>query len=127
MTTVVRGAALAILVIGSLLIVVAGLVSGPAMNAALALASAVFPVGLVLLACSGLRHRGRLLLGLTGLGLMLVVATGAVLVLDATGPHRTILGLPPGTLVMFLGLGLGPLVVVVGLYAATFDRTFGRD
>jgi hypothetical protein len=55
--------------------------------------------------------------------LVLEAAGLAVLALAAAPPGGRVLGLPPATWVLLLGLGLVPLVLVTAGYARAFDRS----
>ena len=109
---------------GSPLICVTLLVGGPIAEWVFVLVSLLFPVALMAL---GVRRRGRfgrtIALQLV-VGLILEAASIGILVLSANAGESWVLGLPASTVLMLLGLGLVPLVVVSLGFAATFD-SFG--
>ena len=102
---------------------VALLVGGRLAEWTFALGAAVFPVLLIALGTRRTLHRFRATF-LTVLGLVLGLSAAGVLWLSEAGQGRAvtpIAGLPPATLLMLVGLGLVPLVLVTWFYTATFD------
>jgi hypothetical protein len=107
---ILRRTAVGLLCVGTLAVLGAALGVTPAQGFALGVS--IFPPALILLAISG-RPAGRsVVLGVAALGLLLTGSTMALFVTDY----------PASALVMLVGLGLGPLVLVGALYAATHDR-----
>ena len=119
----VKSAALAVLMCASLLVVLACLIGGPLGEWVLALCSVAFPVALILMVSDRIPRRRPVRWALVALALMMGVSISAVLVLSAGRQPSGLLGLPPATLIMLAGLGLGPLLLVIWAHAATFgDR-----
>ena len=88
-----------------------------------ALGAVLFPVLLIALGTRRTLHRLRATF-LPVLGLVLGLSAAGVLWLSGAGQTdaaRPIAGLPPATLLMLIGLGLVPLVLVTWIYTATFD------
>jgi hypothetical protein len=102
-----------------LVILVAGPVLGPVGEALFAVTVVLFPVALILLANPRARPALRVALGL--LAALLTLSSLGILWLAATGPAERMLGLPPATWLMLVGLGLLPFLIVFRSYAATFE------
>lgn len=113
-----RPAGLAFLAVAGPLVVAAHLSDHLLARVGLTVLVMLFPVALIAIALRPgapgawkfLGALGALLVG-TGLGLLFLPATGPLL-----------LGLPAAALLMLLGLWCLPLVLAVGVYAATFPR-----
>jgi hypothetical protein len=119
----VRGAALVGLAGAALALLVTAIAGGAHANLVWALAVPVVPAALVVLTARDGRP------GPAGVALVLLVATQALAlaVVFEHGAGREIAGVPRGTAIMLLGLGLAPLVVVPLLYALTFPAKPDRD
>ncbi len=125
--TAVRRAAPGWLTAVSLSMLVALLVGGRLAEWIFALGATVFPVVLIALGTPRTLHRSRPWF-LPVLGLVLGLSATGVLYLSAgEGEAATIAGLPPATLLMLVGLGCVPLVLVTWFYTATFDADRDRE
>lgn len=114
--------ALAALAIGSPLLLLSLLLGGKVGEWLFALTSVAFPVLLIAAGASRAGRLGRVAIALVALGVLLEAATIAILLLSGRPvSERTVLGLPPSTALMLLGMGLLPLILVSWAYAATFD------
>jgi hypothetical protein len=85
---------------------------------------AAFPVALIALGAARNGRLGRLSGPLLFLGLFLAAGLLTVLGLPEGGPD--VLGLPAGTAIMIFVLVPVPLLLLGGIYAATFDRSVLR-
>jgi hypothetical protein len=98
--------------------------TGPGIWVAALAGGAVFPATLIALGAA----RGGRIGGLKGpllfLGLLLAAGLFAALGLPGGGPD--VLGLPAATAIMIFVLVPVPLLVLSGIYAATFDRSVLR-
>lgn len=122
-SSAVARAGRAVLTLCSFTMLVALSIGGRPAEWIFALAATSFPVALIAAAGGRALQSGALrrllivlalLLPLTAIGLLALPAAAS----DSVQP----LGLPPRTLLMLVGLGLLPLVLVIWTYAATFDR-----
>ena len=113
--------ALLVLGAGSPLLLVTFLTGGGLAESLFSVLGLLFPVALIALAFPP--RRGRWIL--VGLTLLLAGSGASLLLLESAatvaGPAARVLGLPPATWLMLLGLGLAPLVFTCWAYAATFD------
>ena len=98
-------------------------VGGPAAEWTFALVSVTYPAALIALAVGHERGSPRLRWVLVGLWGVAVVAIAVILMLDGRADHVLWLGLPPATVVMLVGLGLLPMVVVPLVYVASFEES----
>lgn len=115
-----------VLATGSLVLLLAPFVGGPAAEVAFAAASVLFPAALIALGTRS--HRARLRPVVTTLALVLLLsAIGIVLWPAGAAADERLFGLPAATWLMLAGLGLVPFVLVQWAYAATFDRPADRD
>ncbi len=122
-----RRAAPGWLTAGSLAMLVALLFGGRLAEWTFALTATVFPVLLIALGTRRTLHRLRATF-LPVLGLLLGLSAAGVLYLSAgQGEAAPIAGLPPATLLMLVGLGFVPLVLVTWVYTATFDADHERQ
>ncbi|RMG46569.1 MAG: hypothetical protein D6718_05365 [Acidobacteria bacterium] len=108
----------------SLLALVAFTVDHPLAAAAGTLAVFGFPPALIALGAARRGTLGRLRVPLAAFAFELE-AVGLALVLAPGGGEPGWFGLPAKTVLMLLGLGVVPLVVVPWLYAWDFDREDG--
>ena len=113
--------ALLVLGVGSPLLLVAFLIGGGVAEWLFAVLGLLFPVALIALAFPS--RKGVWIL--VGLALLLAGSGAGLLWLESgapvAGPGARVVGLPPATWLMLLGLGLAPLVFTCWAYAATFD------
>ncbi len=80
-----------------------------------AILAVLFPIALIGIGASRLSHRVGLRVALSGIGLLSVASTVGLLVVS---------GRPgPALVLMLCGLGAVPLIVLVVVYAVTFDET----
>jgi len=125
--TAVRRAAPGWLTAASLSMLVALLVGGRLAEWMFALGATIFPVLLIALGTRRKLHRLRPWF-LPVLGLVLGLSAAGVLYLSAGEVEADpIAGLPPATLLMLIGLGCVPLVLVTWIYTATFDADPERE
>ena len=110
------------LAVASILLLTAALVPGPGIEWVYVLVTPLFPVLLIVLAVER-RRTVPLLLRLTVLmlGILLVLSSVGIRLLDADSDSSWLMGLPVSTIVMGLGLVLLPLLLVGFGFAATFD------
>ena len=110
------------LAVASILLLTAAFVPGPGIEWVYVLVTPLFPVLLIVLAVER-RRTVPLLLRLTVLmlGILLVLSSVGIRLLDADSDFSWMMGLPVSTLVMGLGLVLLPLLLVGFGFAATFD------
>ena len=117
-----RRSGLILLATGAPLLLLALLVGGRWAEWVFVVVSLLFPAALCALGvAAGRRRPAGLIVAL--LGLLLVASGVGILLLD--GAEGSLLGLPPGTALMLVGLGLVPLLVTGLGYAADF-RAQGR-
>jgi hypothetical protein len=84
-----------------------------------AVLAVLFPVALIALGTR--REWPRLGAVVIALAAILTLSAIGILLLPANGPAADhVLGLPPATWLMLVGLGLAPLVLVLWSYTATF-------
>lgn len=125
--TAVRRSAAGWLTAGSLTMLMALLLGGRLAEWTFALVASVFPVLLIALGTRRTLHRLRVAF-LAVVGLLLALAAAGVLWLSAgEGQAAPIAGVPPATLLMLVGLGLVPLVLVTWFYTVTFDADPERE
>ncbi len=100
--------------VASPVMLLACVVGGPIASWIFALAAVLFPIALIGIGASRLSRRAGLWIALAGIGLLTVASTVGLL---------TVSGRPGATLVLMLcGLGVVPLIVLVVVYAVTFDE-----
>lgn len=111
-------AARVFLAAGSVAMIAASVVGGTFAAMIFVGVATLFPVALIAVGAS---RGGRL--GRVGplLGALALVLAGSALVLVILRPSGWFLGLPTATVLMLVGLGLAPLLLVALGYAATSD------
>lgn len=114
-----RRSGLILLATGAPLLLLALLVGGRWAEWLFVVVSLLFPAALCALGVARRARRRAAGLIVPLLGLLLVVSGAGILLLDGTG--GSLLGLPAGTALMLVGLGLVPLIVTGLGYAADFS------
>ena len=110
------------LAVASILLLTATFVPGPGIEWIYVLVTPLFPVLLIMLAVER-RRTVPILLRVTVLllGILLVLSSVGIRLLDAGSESVWLMGLPVSTIVMGIGLVLLPLLLVGFGFAATFD------
>jgi len=118
----VKHAALTVVGSGSLALLVAFVVGGRWAEWTFALIAVLFPPALIAIGVARRKGLGGLGPPLALLTLLLLGSAAGILALSPA-PAGAILGLPPATLLMGLGLALLPLALVSWAHAAFFRRS----
>ena len=113
----------AVLAAGSVVCLAALLVGGPAAVWVFALVSLLLPPALIALSVPA--GRPGMVVLLVGLVALLEGSAVAILSLGAASSQPYFFGLPLSTLIMLVGLGLAPLVLVGLGHAITFEPPSG--
>jgi hypothetical protein len=121
-----KSVALPLLALGSPLLLVASISGGPWAEWCFTLVVTLFPAALCFLGAAAGRDRKRW--APAALGLILPLSGAVLLLLRAPGRSAgRILGLPPATAWMLIGLGLIPLLLTGFGYAAEFRGARGDE
>lgn len=122
-----RRAALLLLGIGSPLLLLALLAGGEGGAMLFGLLSLLFPTALCIAGAARGRGGGAWRWVLPVTGLVLLLSGAGLLLLGERGQEEPqVLGLPPATVLMLVGLGLIPLQLTGFGYAADFRRPAGE-